>query len=379
MVLAPSLVNSRLDRAWVMELCKAFVKAKVNIVVLSPSEKNAREWESVGAKVVLGDEILSTVESLKNASGQFVVFVQRYDGVDLPDSACRILVIDGMPYGDGIADRYDSSISAVTGGVRNRLIYRIEQGMGRAVRSHVDYAVIILSGPELANFIAKTDVVKAMNPDTRAQLKLALHIAKLANDESDEPRKAVGEMITQCLRRDEGWKQFYDENVRKSTMEGPRQPDNIHISMAAAERRAYQLILGNSFIDAVQILEKAIDNNDLSDSEKGWYLQKVANYKYEINPGNALEIQRSAHERNQCAFCPPGVTKRPKIPEQFDSQGIIMRWFKQFSNPNGAIAAIQELRAKLSYDATPESIENGIMELASLLGAVEFPRFSRHI
>jgi len=129
MVLVPSLVNKKLNREWIMKVCGAYSK-KFRVVVLSPNGKLARDWESVGAKVVPGDEVSRTVEQLKDSSSgnQFVVFVQRYDGINLPDDACRILVLDGMPYGEGITDRYDSSLTSKAGGVRNRIIYRIEVG-----------------------------------------------------------------------------------------------------------------------------------------------------------------------------------------------------------------------------------------------------------
>jgi hypothetical protein len=91
----------------------------------------------------------------------------------------------------------------------------IEQGMGRAVRSHADYAVILLVGNELAHFIAKHEVLSAMNPDTKTQLKLAIDLAKLAmEDSASSPEEAVIDMMRQCLSRDNGWKQFYNETIR---------------------------------------------------------------------------------------------------------------------------------------------------------------------
>ena len=136
MVLAPTLIDKSLDVNWVKGLCKNLARNH-NVVVLTPSEKQARSWEECGATVALGDEVGPLVKELKDsASGQrFAALPQRYDGVDLPDDSCRILVIDGLPHGEGVADRFDSSLSQA---VQMRLIHRIEQGMGRAVRSHAD-------------------------------------------------------------------------------------------------------------------------------------------------------------------------------------------------------------------------------------------------
>ncbi|MBU2457703.1 MAG: DEAD/DEAH box helicase family protein, partial [Planctomycetes bacterium] len=256
MVLAPSLVDDKLDRKWIMSLCSK-LSTKLNVVVLSPSESKAREWENFGAQICLGDKVKDALENLKDTSGtpSFVVFIQRYDGIDLPDKSCRILVIDGMPLGEGILDRLDSSTSGFAGGTRNRLIYRIEQGMGRAVRSHADYVVILLAGNELAHFIAKHDVLSAMNPDTRAQLELAIDLSKMATEDTGaDPETAVIDMIRKCLKRDDGWKQYYNETVKESsiTTSGTTDPDRL--ALANAERRAFECAIINNLNGAVEFL-----------------------------------------------------------------------------------------------------------------------------
>jgi len=273
-----------------------------------------------------------------------------------------------MPHGEGIVDKYDSSTAAIPGGVRNRLIYRIEQGMGRAVRSHVDYAVVILAGPSLANFIAKHEVLNAVNPDTKAQLKLALHLAKIAIESGDDPGKSLEDMISQCLRRVGDWKQYYDENVRKVEKRDAGKTDEAQLSMANSERGAFQLAAANDTSGAVRLLRQALNSNTLPDRAKGWYLQRVANYMHNNNPGEALEIQRSAYEKNNSMYCPPAVTRRPIATGKLDSQATVLEWYRQFENPNGAIAAIQELRTRLVYSGTPETLEQAILELAPLLG-----------
>jgi hypothetical protein len=374
MVLAPSLIDSRLNREWVMSVCaKISRKLNVNVIVLSPSEQKVREWESAGAIVYIGDKVNEAVTQLKENPAQplFAVFVQRYDGIDLPDDSCRVLVLDGMPLGEGILDRYDSSLSEVAGGTRNRLVYRIEQGMGRAVRSHADYAVILLVGEELAHFIARRDVLSAMNPDTQAQLRLAIELAELAmEDEDAEPDTATAHMIIKCLKRDEGWKQFYNETIRSVSKQTSGITERSHLNMAYAERLAFESALANDPNKAAAILRDEMNQN-IKDNIglKGWYLQRIANYLYDVDPGESLEVQRSAYENNKLMICPPGVVKRPKTAKKFSVQAIILDWYKQFENPNGAIASINELKTQMSFDRPPENIEQGLSDLAPLLGA----------
>lgn len=58
------------------------------------------------------DNIDGIVKALK--SGEHVgkiIFVNRYDGIDLPGDACRMLVIDGLPPLNSIKDRYIQSVA----------------------------------------------------------------------------------------------------------------------------------------------------------------------------------------------------------------------------------------------------------------------------
>lgn len=43
------------------------------------------------------EEIESAVNSLRGGYLGLVVLINKYDGVDLPDDACRVLLIDGLP------------------------------------------------------------------------------------------------------------------------------------------------------------------------------------------------------------------------------------------------------------------------------------------
>jgi hypothetical protein len=372
MVLAPALVDPSLDRRWLMAKCATLAK-KWKVVVLTPSERLARDWQSVGAEVFIGEAVVAAIGQLRDPQGtvKFAVFPQRYDGVDLPDDSCRILVIDGMPFGEGIADRYDSNIASVQGGARGRLIYRLEQGMGRAVRSHVDYAVVILSGSDLANFIARKVVLDKMNADTRAQLELALDLAKIARDDAPaNPGHAVDSMIRQCLTRDPDWKQYYEENARDRSKSAASSISVGPISVAVAERKAADLAMANRSEEAAEILSRALLDANLTDDEESGFLQELAFLQHFADPGEALKTQASAHGKNRSLLRPTAAAPRHAALGKFKAESLVLTWFQQFGHANGAIAAIQDLRARLSLSVSAQTIEQALKELASLLGAI---------
>ncbi|MEM5373076.1 hypothetical protein V4C53_44840 [Paraburkholderia azotifigens] len=116
MILPASLINAKLSREDIGQICSALSK-RGNTVVLTSSKRQASAWTKFGARVKTGDDVDAAVASLRlQPHGGFFAFPQRFDGVDLPDDACRILVIDGTPSGDRLADQVDASRQSNTTG-----------------------------------------------------------------------------------------------------------------------------------------------------------------------------------------------------------------------------------------------------------------------
>ncbi|MBC5638693.1 hypothetical protein H8S33_18125 [Ornithinibacillus sp. BX22] len=81
------------------------------------------------------------VEKLKEEHVGLVVVINKYDGIDLPKSACTVLVIDGLPDVRRKIDKIEESALQGSELVLNNKIQKIEQGMGRGIRSKDDYCV----------------------------------------------------------------------------------------------------------------------------------------------------------------------------------------------------------------------------------------------
>ena len=108
-----------------------------NVAVIVPSAARAAYWADDSTMILNKDNLAAGVERMRAdpASGLYV-FVNRYDGVDLPGDACHVLVIDGLPEAlDGI-ERADAAWLSGTSLLTARQVQRLEQGMGRATRSN---------------------------------------------------------------------------------------------------------------------------------------------------------------------------------------------------------------------------------------------------
>ena len=152
LIVAPSEIDPAIRDAQIRELV-ADLAGDYNVVVLAPSYRRAEHWVDLAALTVGADEIAGAV-SLRSGHVGVVVFVNKYDGVDLPEDACRVLVIDGLPEAYGANDRRTATLLGETDAMVSRQLQRIEQGMGRGVRSADDHSVVILMGSRLTQLLA---------------------------------------------------------------------------------------------------------------------------------------------------------------------------------------------------------------------------------
>lgn len=102
-------------------LCELFEKAKI--------------WKKFGAEIINKDLVEDKVEKLQQETNQFVVFANRYNGIDLPDEACRLLIIDGLPSFNNTEDIGFTYLNPEGESSKKRKVTIIEQGLGRSVRS----------------------------------------------------------------------------------------------------------------------------------------------------------------------------------------------------------------------------------------------------
>jgi hypothetical protein len=130
------------------------------------------------------------------------VFVGKYDGVDLPAKACEILVIDGLPELYGLLERIEQEALDGTHRQLVRQVQRIEQGMGRGVRSSQDHCVVLLMGAKLTQRLHRPDARTLFSSATRAQLDLGREVTAQLKG---KPLSEIASVMDLCLTGDDEW------------------------------------------------------------------------------------------------------------------------------------------------------------------------------
>ena len=201
-------------------------------------------------------------------------------------------------------------------------------------------------------------------------MDLAEEMVEIAKTSGERPDAAVWDMIRKCINRDSGWRSFYDNKVRKKTREVPSEPNRSQIQFAMSEHVAQKAALQRDSRQAVNHLDIAINSLQPKDSQLVGYSRGRRNYVFETDEGEALEIQKTAYQKND-RMCPPppGVVVRPPPLKKSQTASLLLSWYNRFTNPNGVIAELEELKSKLSFDSTTETLEQALDDVSRLFGA----------
>jgi len=280
MILLPQVINTETTDDEIKAYCK-FVAQYVNVVVIVPSKARADYWSDVANLTLKAENLYEGVEKLKAGIVGLTVLINKYDGVDLPHTACRLLVVDGYPDVRRKIDKINQSIMMGTDRSSNQIVQRIEQGMGRGVRSNDDYCVVFLIGKDLTNQLYSQGAMEKFSPGTKAQLKLSEQVAEQIKG------KAISELtetINYCLAREENWIKASKGVLASLTYSEESKPDTITVAI----REAYDLASRNSSVKAAEIISAEI-NKTTEKKERGNLKQLCAEY---INLNDKVEAQK---------------------------------------------------------------------------------------
>ncbi|HJR73064.1 MAG TPA: DEAD/DEAH box helicase family protein [Luteimonas sp.] len=369
MVIVPSLADPEFTREQLAQVVKTFV-GMTNVVILVSSGAAAEFWVANGAIAANGSAVAAAVNTLRSTQkGSFYVFAQRYDGIDLPDAACRLLVIDGLPQGEGLLDRFDSETIGGFVGMRGKVANRVEQGLGRAVRSSSDYCAVLLAGRDLANFVSRRIVLENFSPLTVRQIEIGRDVSEAISESGDKVNGVV-DTIRQCLMRDVAWRDYYLAQIAKPTdAEGAIVEEAAsNLDNASSERLALRLAMARDYSTAAAYLQEAVNRKKSDRALRGILKQATAKILYFADEVEAMKLQASAYADNANVSRPPVIPSKYERRITSQAEGIAS-WLREFVDKNGALVELDQLRMQLSYANEHKKVEAAMRRFGEVLGA----------
>jgi hypothetical protein len=362
MVLVPQELDPTITDEQIRSLLQEKAKTS-NVVVIVPSHRRAAFWDGVAALKMTAANLEEGVSTLKQKRVGLAVVVNKYDGIDLPDDACRILVLDGIPDARRAIDRIEQSQLYGTAFEIGKSIQQIEQGMGRGVRASDDYCVVLLMGRSLTGQLFTRDGVSRFTPATRAQFDLSEKIgAQIRGKGIDE----IGNTMDYNLTRDAEWVKAAKSalaHVKYATV-------SSDLSVAVARRRAFNALSSHDSAGAIVILQDQV-NKTTDPIVKGWLMAELAECFHSINPVEAQKIMRSAHDLNRQLIRPLAGIEYQRLPPLSGEQaGACLKYVTQrFPRSNDLVIAANAIADDLVFrQDSYKRFQRAVRDAAFILG-----------
>jgi hypothetical protein len=366
LIIAPQELNPAITHPEVRATARALANEH-NVVVLVPSYRQAGLWSAeADGTVSTSADITAVVERLKAGHVGLIVIINRYDGIDLPDAACRVLIVDGLPQAYSLTERREAVALRDSDAMVTRQLQRLEQGMGRGVRSRDDRCAVILLGARLTQLVSRADTANRLSPATKAQLNLSRRVARDLEGATMHDLEGV---IRQVIDGDSGFREISREALVGVTY-GPAllSPTAVHL------RHAYDAAVGGRLEESCDHADGAVKAALETGDERlaGWLGETLSTYLHPLDAVRAQQALAAATRRNPAVLRPRSGLSYRRV-SATDAQARLACSTLQERYPDGAQLrlGVEALLADLVWDnERTDATEDALADLASLLGLV---------
>lgn len=340
------LVPQELDPSITDEQIRQFAVEKAkkhNVVVLVPSHARAAAWKDTAAVTMDAGSLEAGVARLKGGHVGIAVIVNKYDGIDLPYDACRVLIVDGIPDARRAIDRIEHSWLHGTEYGLGKPIQQIEQGMGRGVRASDDHCVVVLMGRSLTGQLFTQNGVTRLTPATKAQFDLSEQVGAQLRGKGITEISAACEA---CLTRNSDWVRASKSalvHVKYATA-------STDLDIAIARRTAFDAAASADYTTAIAAIQRQA-NATTDPIVKGWLMAELAEYTHAVNAVEAQNIMKAAHSLNRQLTRPlAGIDYQRLAPSAGEQAVESLSYIKeQFATANDLIVAVNAVIDDLEF------------------------------
>jgi len=371
MLLLPSLMHKECDRDLVITNISNLKHSHYGIIAIVPSKYKAEQYTSQGTILANSGNFNEEILRLRRGDcGKILVIANRYDGIDLPDNSCRILIIDSLPYFENLSDKYEEECCPDSDIFNTKRAQKIEQGLGRAVRGEKDYCVVLIIGSDIVKFIRSKATNRYFSKQTLKQIEISLEIAKMTNNAvtpDTSPLEPVFSTMNQCLKRDDGWKEYYISEMDKIVCEDS---SSKLYDRLVAEKNIETFVIQGDVQKAAEYLQKYMDQYCTNDDfERGWYLQQLARYTYFFDKIKSNELQQAAFKANHRLLKPQtGITYKKISFISGTRIERIKKYIGKYTSSEELRLEIDDILEKLSFGIDAKKFESALQKIGEFLG-----------
>ncbi|WP_420131565.1 DEAD/DEAH box helicase family protein [Rhodopseudomonas sp.] len=295
------LFASKFEKGRVSKELVRRLARETKVLIGVPSHHRGKNWEFATQPTTTDDFSTELDKFRKSKAGAFVL-AGRFDGIDLPGSQCRCMVIDGLPSGSSLIEQYLFD-RLYMDQVRSTLLsVRITQLLGRIIRGRQDYGLFIIADRLLENWL-KNERNRTQLPELlRKQLFLSEGIEEQLDKYHDAT--SVIETMNKLIERKKDWLDFYRDNINDIDVPSTRlkqgeETATVLEKAGRSEVRFMTMLWDNNPEGAIRELEEQIREVSLVDPKlAGWYSVWIGiAYFAEGKTDAAYDLFEEAHHR----------------------------------------------------------------------------------
>ena len=359
------------------EFVKGLIK-KRKAVIAVPNYAVADGWKEVEVPPNPKDFSQTLDRFRKKDKGAFVL-VSRVDGIDLPHDACRIMIINGIPSGSSLIERFQWEVLRMNNFYAVKIANRLAQLFGRINRGRNDYGAFLMQGNEINKWISHDRNLILLPKLLQQQILIGREIQRGFGINSAEK---VIEIIERVLARDDGWLNYYQNEVNlakleEELIERKKEFEPIMVEAALSESKFASAMWVGDATTARRALEQTIDNTTSHDTPLGgWHsLWLGGAYDFEGDRDSAFIAYGNAVKRLGRSL----VLPRPKEGRvarsgdtELNSFGQALDGIVSYTHGNKYEMELTKFRTSISLirNGSPRQAEVGVRDLGERLGFV---------
>jgi len=277
--------------------------SKCNVVVIVPSNYRSEFWKDVTSDIYTAFNIVDGVKKMRSQKNGLYVLVNKYDGIDLPDDACRIIVLDGLPDARTALEKLNEDYLQGSVNSNKEKIQKIEQGMGRGIRSNNDYCGIIIMGAALVHILYSQNAVSYFSMATQKQYEVS---SLLAQDLKGKSLDEIFSTLDYCIEQNKDWVE-----LSKKALSDVKYDTELKVEpYLFVLRKAFNKVLfEQNYSEAVRYINDLV--NEVNDPiYKGYLMLQESKYYQFIDPTESQKILSSAQIFNHHILKPASGVKK---------------------------------------------------------------------
>ncbi len=266
------------------------LSAKRKACIIVPSTAAAEKWLDIAELYASSRGHIAIKGFMSARAPKKLVVAALYDGIDLPGKSCNILVLDGVPRGSSMHDRFIEEALDVSSLKLSNTAIRITQSIGRIFRSNTDHGVVILSEVGIQSWLNDPFHSAFLPQLLQQQIRLGAGVRKLV----DEKKVTYMELMQSVIDGDAGWDTFYNRELSKCRAESVPRQNKWGDKAARQEYDAFKELWLDRFEKAAALLLKLAEEVDVEESTLGAWFRHWAGAAIQLSGAQADPLYRQA-------------------------------------------------------------------------------------